>query len=201
MAEEVPQTKTSITAAQLVPVIAKVFLSFVGQNPSENSMAGMLGQWDLETGAGVSTYNYNIGNLKWTHEAQYFTNPAVTSQSNQFVAYPDLESGVRGWLGLLAHNARYADAWNKLVRSDLPGFAQAVQDAGYAGKSTTYAKALLGRAQKYLSLIPPPVQPTATFFNTWGPRILAGSLATGALYAGWHFLLQPRLAKPRRLSA
>jgi len=199
---EVAQTPTPTTASDMTGAIASAYNKLMGTNPSGPSLAILLGLWDLETGVGKSTFNFNVGNLKAVGSQNFFVNPKVTGEGNQFAAYDSLTQGVGAWLGLLAKQSRYAPTWAAVTAGDPPSFASAIEASGYAGTHPEkpagwYAKPVLGRIQKYLKSLPTPSLPTLPSLPSakttgigLGVLALAGATATGV----WYFL-QPRKRK------
>jgi hypothetical protein len=200
---EVPIQKTPTSAGDVTTAIGQVYASLEGQNPSRDTLAILLGQWDLETGAGGSTFNFNVGNLKVTPEQEaaginYFVQPAVTSQSNHFRAYNSLLDGVNSWLSLLAKTSRYTATWTHAKMGDAVGFSQAIEASGYGGDPATlngkYANAVLLRIQKYQKKLPGagPATPSNGAF-------LWGAIAAGILGASLFLGLGKRPALGRKL--
>jgi hypothetical protein len=183
---EVPIIATPTNAADMTTAIGSAYRKLEGANPSGPTTAILLGLWDLETGGGKSTFNFNVGNLKAVKDQTFYVNPRVKGQGNHFAAYETLEEGVRAWLLLLAKQnpKRYATTWAGAKAGDTQGFAQAIEQSGYCSDAKGnpcpgYAKAVLGRIAKYLKSIP---QPAAVGgISLFGGVLLAG-LATTAWF-------------------
>jgi hypothetical protein len=190
---EVPKVATPTTASALTSVVASVYNALEGSNPSGAALAILLGLWDLETGTGRGTWNWNVGNLKSAAcgnpntTQTFYVISSIEKECNKFQAFDSLESGVMSWLSLLAKTPRYAASWAAVKLGDAVGFAQAISVSGYQylGKDTakakqiaeTYAKGVLGRIQKYLKVLP---TPSASQAMGAGLLLVLGVLGFGA---------------------
>lgn len=94
-------------------------------------------------------YNVTAGNnyfgirpsKGWTGDV--ITNPHVTSESKLFRGYDSAEDSIADYFKFLLGNKRYKAA-GVFTAADYKEQAKALQKAGYAGNSTTYA-ALIGK--------------------------------------------------------
>jgi hypothetical protein len=146
---QVPDTATPVTPAQLYAALQAAWPSIVGGTPSREALLTLLSQWAFETGGGGKTIQYNIGNFKATSSTVSWTSYMTTEGSGpntvhvmqNFVAYPDLATGVAAYLS--AMYGHFGSAWQYVVDGDPSGFAQALKDAGYyTGSESDYAAGL-----------------------------------------------------------
>jgi hypothetical protein len=216
---EVPKEKTATAPSDMITSFGKSFQAASGMSPTKFSIAILMGLWDLETGAGASVFNFNIGNVKVTPAQEaagvpFYVQPAVTSESNHFRAYGSLDEGTASVVNLIAQNARYASAWTDLRAGDAPGFADDLEAAGYGGDPKVlqgkYSSALKTRIAKWMDKLNVPATPvgpitpsqpaaiaTPKMSVVWA--LVAAAILGGSLY--WGLGKKPALgrrAKRRR---
>jgi flagellar protein FlgJ len=115
----------------------------------------LIAQAALETGWGQKigrqsdgSNGFNLFNIKagssWngataTRQTDEFSSGAWTSESAQFRSYPSIGAAFNDYVSFLKSNPRYAEAINS---GDIQGFAQGLQNAGYA-TDPQYAQKLM----------------------------------------------------------
>lgn len=175
---EVAAQKTPCTPEQLVRAIAACWTELVPDTPLTLATACTLAsQWAIETGEGASMVCWNIGNAKaypalatimWTQfTTTEYVNGVVTKISPpalgcQFMAYPDLATGVRAWLTSLSK--RWTLAWAAALRGDPAGFAQGLHDQVppyYTAPASTYAAEMLRYFMPFMASLELPPDPLA----------------------------------------
>ena len=172
---EVAAQKTPCTPEQLVRAIAACWTELVPDTPLTLATACTLAsQWAIETGEGASMVCWNIGNAKWSGVGPYcqfttieYVNGVATKISPpalgcQFMAYPDLATGVRAWLTSLSK--RWTLAWAAALRGNPAGFAQGLHDQVppyYTAPANTYAAGMLRYFMPFMASLELPPDPLA----------------------------------------
>jgi len=140
MPQLVAATRTPISPQAMWPAMAARFEAGANQAPTTGQLMILMAQWMLETGAGASMVQWNVGNIKhvpgdaldWCdyttteYDAQGVKHTLVQS----FKAWPSLEAGLDAWLHIFLLG-RYSNAWPYVLDGDPDGFAQALRDRGY----------------------------------------------------------------------
>lgn len=147
---QVPDTATPVTPAQMYAALQAAWPGIVGGTPTREALLTLMAQWAFETGGGAKTIQWNIGNFKATSSTTSWTSYMTTEGSGDnavhlmqnFVAYPDLATGVSAYLS--AMYGHFGNAWQYVVDGDPSGFAQALKDLQYyTGSETDYANGLV----------------------------------------------------------
>jgi hypothetical protein len=91
----------------------------------------MLTHWSIETGAGASEWNFNVGNIVATQDQPYYVAKDISGNVMAFRAFDSMTDGVAAYVALL-RNPRYRDAAAMLANNpDDPAWYIALGKAGW----------------------------------------------------------------------
>jgi peptidoglycan hydrolase-like protein with peptidoglycan-binding domain len=141
--QQLPPTRTPISPQDLVNTLAAIWPSVVGGTPSEDALLVLAAQWALETGAGQSMVQYNIGNIKAPNKTDgdytYFdTKETINGKTvtlkapgpgTRFRAFSSLADGAQFYLQGMKN--RWTRAWPYALAGNPEGFAQGLYDQHY----------------------------------------------------------------------
>jgi hypothetical protein len=173
---EVAATKTPCTPQELVTALAACWSEVViGGTPLTLECACVLAsQWAIETGEGASMVQWNIGNFKWdgvSPYCQFQTNEYVNGVLKtitppeagcQFMAYPNLPTGVKAWLAALQR--KWTLAWPSALAGNPEGFAEGLRNQSppyYTGPASVYAAGMRRYFDPFLTSLTLPTDPLA----------------------------------------
>lgn len=135
MAVQVEAKKTPLSSQ----TVREAFASFVALESSPascNAVPILMSQSAFETGNWAELICYNFGNFKRLHGqdwCEFETTEIVKGQRVKmlaaFVAYPDAESGARGFLSDL--KSMFPGAWAAAMRGDVVAFVHELKVRGY----------------------------------------------------------------------
>lgn len=180
MGSQVTAVRTPITAQQVAAMMASLWSSTVGGAPTQEALAVLTTQIDVETGWN-SAWCWNVGNLVPSGGSDYCVVSGITLR-----AFTSLQDGVTAFLKLL--KGRYSAALASAAIGDLTGYATNLKAQGYYGAPVTgpngYLTLLQARYPRDAAAIgvSPSTQPAvAAPSSIWSTLALtvAGGLALG----------------------
>src|SRR5271166_6390312 len=115
MGSQVTAVRTPITAQQVASMMASLWASTVGGTPTQDALAVLTTQIDVETGW-TSCWNGNVGNLVPSGGSDYVVVSGITLR-----AFTSLQDGITAFLKLI--KGRYSAALASASIGDLPGYA------------------------------------------------------------------------------
>jgi flagellum-specific peptidoglycan hydrolase FlgJ len=163
----VPTTKTPLLAVDVYLALRMQWSAQVGSEPTRAQLLTLLAQIWLETGAGGSCFNFNLGGIKHvngdgrpfysvqTHEVIGGVNKVLVQP---FRAYASLAEGAADYLHLI--RTTFGFAWPAVETADIDAYAHALHVRGYYTASEhDYAAALHVRYKQLDGLITEDTQP------------------------------------------
>ena len=185
MGDLVDRIATPITAQTLLDALAAAWPSAVGGSPGQ-ALQVLVAQSAFETGAWAAVWNYNLGNVKYTGNTDYFTMTAsegsgasTTYVASEWRSYPTLAAGAAAWLAFLAAN--YSAALGYAEQGDVANFVASLKSSGYfTGDASDYTAGVQRYYTEYGSLTPS----TAAAVSLAGRiALLAVSVVAGVVVA------------------
>jgi len=142
--------KTPLAATDVYLALRAQWVAQVGCEPTRAQLLTLLAQVWLETGAGASSYGYNLGGIKHvpgdghdfyqvqTHEVIGGVTKVVIQP---FRSYASLSEAAGDYLHLI--RTRFGYAWPSVESADLDAYAHALKTRGYyTADEHDYAAAL-----------------------------------------------------------
>jgi hypothetical protein len=135
---EVAALKTPCMPQEVVGALAAVWPWVVNAPLTLATACVLAAQSAIETNEWKSCVQYNLGNFKWDGKSAYCQFPTYEYVGGvrtlirppepgcQFMAYADLQTGVRAWVVNLSR--RWTLAWPCALAGDPDGFAQGLHD-------------------------------------------------------------------------
>lgn len=175
----VPRQRTLVALPVFANALASAWPAVVGGVAPLAAVQLLAAQSALETAQWSATGNYNFGNIKHVpgdgfpfffglDRCRYQGQPVPC----MFRAYPDMTSGMRDFLNLLAHGQRYQSAWPYALQGNAVGFVNALKAGGYfEATAADYLRGVQSYLSKFQSLLP-------------SEKALRGAAVKGAEVAG-----------------
>lgn len=162
MSNRVERKKTPISESEFKNSLTKTWIDLYGHAPSEEQLALILAQNNLETNNRNSMYNYNIGNITTNGNHPFFDDLQTSEQVKpgkwvkmnlKYKAYNSLDEGVKDYILFLSKNPRYAKAWEHIMNPNPKLFGMELGNAGYyTADKDKYTKALEQRYNQAIGL-------------------------------------------------
>lgn len=164
---KVPTVRTTCTDAELCEALILAWQSIYNVLPQKKSIAVIISQHNVETGSGISCWNWNLGNEKAADVAgQNVEYCALTgvweiingkkvilppeNPGSWFRSFKTLKEGVAFHIDFLK-NHRYKNAWTAIEQGDPAGFAHLLKMAKYyTAPEADYVKLMLVFFNKFM---------------------------------------------------
>lgn len=149
----VPARRTSMSAAEVYPLITAEYQRRFGQRLSRSQALVILAQWAIETTYGKNLWNFNFGNVKptraWTGTFVVLTTTEVHRRDGKlvrerwrapFIAYPTPSAGLKDWMRVL-FGSRHGGSRAFVLKADPIGFGRALGNRADGGSGYATARA------------------------------------------------------------
>jgi hypothetical protein len=134
--------------------LREAWKTYLGQYPSDDSLALLWAQSALETGRWKIIHCYNFGNIKKRHAHPRYKNIQDDGHDwcmfrcneviggvihwfdpphpqTHFRAYASAHNGAKDYIKFLANRSRYKKAWSEVVKGDPAAYSHELKKAGY----------------------------------------------------------------------
>jgi hypothetical protein len=151
---QVEALATVPTVPQMIEALVKVWLKLFNEVPKKESLVCLLSQWYVETG-GKHTYNWNIGNTKYTGKTNHNWHALnrvseiingkevffdKNSPYSRFLAFNTLEDGLSHHLTQLK-NGVFRNVWKAIEVGDPAEFSRLLKaNRYYTASEALYTK-------------------------------------------------------------
>lgn len=157
--QQVPKQVTPVSEAEMARAFIDVARELFNINLTQEQVALLIAQNNVETASRAYMHNYNIGNIIHTDKDNndYFIGGDKTRGADgkwkpiqmKFRAYPDLKSGVKDYLTNLKHRAK-GNVWQTILSGDPAAFAKALKDSRYyEADEKDYRAGLINHVKSY----------------------------------------------------